>query len=96
MTFQFDEGDTVNQDNEKRLERERTELRELLSTKGGRRFIWRIFEEGYLFVTTFTKNSQTFFNEGKRDLALSKFNEVLDVDPFIFAKMVKEFRNNDE
>lgn len=90
------EGDRINAENDKRAKRDQNELRELLATKAGRRYVWKIFEEGYLFVTTFTKSSQTFFNEGKRELALNKLNEVLDVDPFIFAKMCKEFRNNNE
>jgi hypothetical protein len=90
------EGDRINAENDKRAKRDQNELRELLATKAGRRYVWKIFEEGYLFVTTFTKSSQTFFNEGKRELALNKLNEVLDVDPFIFAKMCKEFRNSNE
>ena len=88
----WDEKD-VEKETEEIIAREQRELHELLGTKIGRKAIYSILEDGYIFTTTFTKSSQGYVNEGKREMALKWFNRILDLDPFIFAKMCIEFRN---
>lgn len=90
------EGEAINKVNAERIRQNEKDLRELLENKIGRKFVFSILEEGYIFTTTFTKNSQGFFNEGKRDTALKWFNAILDLDPNIFALMCFEFRNKNE
>jgi hypothetical protein len=94
MSFYYD-GDNFNRDQENLLEQDKKDLQELLQNKIFRKFIFGILEEGYIFSTTFTKSSQGYFNEGKREAALKWFNKVLDIDPHIFARMCLEFRSRD-
>lgn len=93
MAYCPDEGQRHNEAMKKRVLEEREELGGLLSNAIGRRHIFRILEDSFIFATTFEKNSKSFFNEGKRDAALKLFNAVLDLDPYIFAKMCVEFRD---
>ena len=46
-------------------ERELADIAWLLSDRRGRRFMWRVFSNAGIFRTSFTGNSETFFNEGK-------------------------------
>ena len=67
-----------------------SDLRVVLDTASGRNIIWDILEKGMIFRTTYTGNSKSFFNEGKRSLALQIMNDVLEVMPTFFAMMIKE------
>ena len=96
MSSIYDEGERINKANEEKVFKERRDLIYLLDTLAGRKFIFGILEDGYIFTTTFTKSSQVYYDEGKRSMALKWFNAVLDIDPFIFAKMCREFRNKNE
>jgi hypothetical protein len=93
MTFNYKEGEEFNERQKKKILEEREKLRALLETKIGREHVFRNLEESFIFTSTFTKNSETFFNEGQRTGALKIFNAILDLDPSIFAKMCMEFRN---
>jgi len=48
----------------------------VMATKKGRWFMMRLFDMCRLFSTTFTGNSQTFFNEGVRSVALSYLTQI--------------------
>lgn len=91
--FDYNEGRKHNEAVKKEAVQEREELRQLLQTEVGQKFVFGIFEDSFIFTTTFTKSSESFFNEGKRDAALKLFNDVLDLDPYIFAQMCTSFRN---
>lgn len=69
-------------------------LRLLLASKGGRDFIWDIFEQSFVFRMSFTGNNTTFFNEGMRNVGNKILAKVMAVDKEAFMKMHKE--NNDE
>jgi hypothetical protein len=66
------------------------DLRQLLSTKWGRRLIWRILEKTGQHRTSFTGNSTTFFNEGQRNIGLWLVDEVLLADTEKYLLMIKE------
>jgi hypothetical protein len=65
----------------------------VLSLPEGRRLLWRIMEEASVFKTTFTGNSTTFFNEGKRSIGLMVLGEVMVASPEKFQQMQNEFSN---
>ena len=62
-------------------EQELDDVKQLLKTPFGKRFMRRLFEEGMIFHSTFTGNSRTFFNEGRRSLTLKFFADVTQVAP---------------
>jgi hypothetical protein len=58
----------------------------------GRRMMWRLFEICSVFRTTFTGNSTTFFNEGKRSVALELLADIEEVADDQYQKMKQEAR----
>jgi len=70
--------------------RHRDDLRKVLSSANGRRFVWRVISEAGIFKGSFTGNSGTFFNEGKRDMGLFILNDILKSHPDAFAQMQRE------
>lgn len=79
---------------EKELETERQneleDIKKILETEEGKRYFKRFFKMGYLFTTTFTGNSQGFFLEGHRNLALKVFNEICEASPQSIPKLIIE------
>jgi len=73
-----------------RRERELNDIRAVLSTREGRRFVWRLLTIGSLFRTTFTGNSTSFFLEGHRNVALLVLNDIQKVDPNSFGTLWAE------
>lgn len=71
-------------------ETELGDLRQLLSTKWGRRLVWRILDKTGQYRTSFTGNSTTFFNEGQRNIGLWLVDEVLSADTERYLLMIKE------
>ena len=53
------------------------DLKWVLSTRQGRRFMWKLLEGCNIFKSCFTGNSSTFYNEGRRDVGLEVFNKVV-------------------
>jgi hypothetical protein len=66
------------------------DIKVVLSTRAGRRFIWRHLTNAGIFQTTFTGNSATFFNEGRRDIGLKILAEVNAASPESYLQMMKE------
>lgn len=66
------------------------DLRAILSEPEGRRFVWRLLGFTGIFRTSFTGNSETFFNEGKRIVGLTVFADAHRVCPDLYAVMSKE------
>lgn len=74
-----------------RREREANELRWVLSTKQGRRFIWRQLSEAGVFQSSFnTNNAVMAFNEGRRNAGLQLLSEVMDTCPERYTEMLTE------
>ncbi|HLT01104.1 MAG TPA: hypothetical protein VK001_02955 [Geminicoccaceae bacterium] len=74
----------------KRAEEAAADLREVLSTEGGRRFVWRLLGDSGIFRTSFTGNSETFFREGERNVGLKVFNAIHQVCPDLYLVMQRE------
>ena len=79
----------------KRKEREKEieDLKKVLSLVEGRRLLWRLMGKAGVFHTSFTGNSTTFFNEGKREIGLLILNEVMNASPGHFTQMQNESVN---
>lgn len=66
------------------------DLRYVMSTEQGRRFMWQTLSKAGLYRTSFTGNSATYFNEGKRALGLELLADVQHHCPQHYIKMHDE------
>jgi hypothetical protein len=70
--------------------RQDDDLRTVMGTEQGRRFIWDLLGDAGVYRTSFTGNSETFFNEGKRQIGLSILGRITEVCPAEYLKMQQE------
>jgi hypothetical protein len=77
-------------------EQDKKDLRLLLSMPEGLRFFRKLFEEGKIFSTTFTGNSQTFFLEGHRNFALKIFHDCVEACPEVVPGLIIKKQNDGE
>ena len=97
--YAFDETEREKKKKEKKdilmreREREISDVKKVLSSAEGRRFIWKLMSEAGVFRTSFTGNSETFFNEGKRSMGLLILSEVNLANMGIFSQMQVESVN---
>lgn len=82
----------VMEKNRRRREEETNDLRAVLSSASGRRFVWRLLERGGVFRSSFNAESDSYtaFNEGRRNLGLLVLNDILEADPDAFTLMQRE------
>lgn len=66
------------------------DLRAVMSTAQGRRFLWRLLEQTGIYKLSYTGNSETFFNEGQRNIGLKLLAEMHRVDPEHYILMTQE------
>lgn len=66
------------------------ELRQICQDRKARDFIWRLLEKCGVYHESFTGNSTTFFNEGKRSIGLKIIADLMRADPRIYAQMCVE------
>lgn len=71
-------------------EQELNDIRFLLSREQGRRFLWRYLEICGVYRSSFTGNSQTFFNEGERNVGLKLLDDIMEAAPDAYLVMLKE------
>ena len=65
-------------------------LGETLATKQGRALVHWLLAECGIYSTSFTGNSTTFFNEGKRQIGLQVLARVTKDHPEAYLTMLKE------
>ena len=77
------EKDAKNQEDKdvKKREMELADISAILNTQDGIRFFKRLMEEGMIFRTTYTGNSNGYFNEGRRSLVLKFFDDICEACP---------------
>ncbi len=67
----------------------------LMSSRRGRRILWRLLELSGPFRLSFDSNAMKMaFNEGNRNLGNQLLNEVMTLCPELYPVMVKEQRND--
>jgi hypothetical protein len=76
-------------------EAEIADVKWLMSSKRGRRIMWRLLELSGPFRLSFDTNAMKMaFAEGNRNLGNQLFNEVMTLCPDLYPVMVKEQRND--
>jgi hypothetical protein len=83
--------ETAEQYHKRITDRDEEDLRSLLKTVYGKRFIYRIFKKCYIFGMPFVAGEPdtTAFNLGKQDVGKSLLAQVLDVRPEAYNEMLK-------
>lgn len=64
---------------------ELAELRAILKTEGGRKFVWRVLEQCRLYAPV-----DTMVDEGKRRVGLFLLTEVIEAEPSAYITMMQE------
>lgn len=76
-----------------RSERQYDDLRIVLTSRAGRRFIWRLLEEGRVFHSTFHTDAGVMaFGEGKRAGAIALINELVARHYDAYLQMQHEYQ----
>lgn len=88
--FDTSRPERVGQDPKLKKQVEANDIKWLMSSKQGRRIVWRLLDKAGVFRTSFTGNSETFFKEGMRNLGLFLVAEVMEHSPDAFALMLAE------
>lgn len=72
-------------------QRHADDVKQVMSTVQGRRFVWGLLDQAGVFRISFTGEvNSTIFNEGNRNSGLSLFNNVLKFCPELYLKMAAE------
>lgn len=78
-------------------ENEETDIKWLVSTKRGRRIVWRMLEQAGVFKLSFNTNSMMMaFNEGNRNAGNRLLATVQECSPESIVLMMKEAKSDDE
>lgn len=72
------------------MKAEKEDLAKFLNTVGGKSWIRNIARRNMVLAQgMFTGNSTTFYNEGKRDVALAILKDAQEADPEAYASIIK-------
>lgn len=79
-----------------RKEREDDDLKQVMNTESGRRFIWKTLSASGVFHSSFSSDPySTAFNEGARNKGLELFNNVMSVCPDLYLVMAEEAKEQE-
>ena len=79
-----------------RIERqnEESDIKWLMSSKRGRRFVWRLLEQAGVFRSSFNTNAMAMsFGEGNRNYGLKLLNSIATLFTELYPTMIKEQKN---
>lgn len=90
--------ETPEQYNERMRKRDIEDLRSILKTVYGRRFVWRMMGLAGVFRQSFIAGEadSTAFNEGRRSIGNTLLSEVLEVKPESYTEMAKAAKEDDD
>ena len=81
----------------KELELElKNDIRTIVSTPAGRRFLWWLLSITGPHLPSYTGNSDTFFNEGRRSVGLEVEHRLVAADPATYLAMIREGKEETE
>lgn len=66
------------------------DLRVVMSTGEGRRFMWRLMAKCRAFTSIHENSAKIHYNSGQQDLGFFLLNEIDEADPEMFFKMRNE------
>jgi len=78
-----------------RQERNEEELRQLLSHRMGRNFIWNVLSQCGVYRSSFNgDHTSTIFNEGKRSIGLWIMEQIMAADDSAYLRMQREAKDD--
>lgn len=69
---------------------ELADMKHLMSDPVNRRVMWKFLTKGNIFRKTFTGNSSSFYLDGKRELTLEVYQDIMLACPELFWKAQQE------
>jgi hypothetical protein len=90
-----EEQEEKTEERERAFQIEKEDLRFILSTRIGRRFVWRLLENSGVFSTSFSSDALlTAFKEGNRNTGLSLLTAIQDADAEKYCEMLRESKED--
>lgn len=77
----------------RKRDRDINDLRVIIATVEGRRFLWRLLSEGKIFVDGYVhgdKGYGTTYSAGRRSVGLWSLAEIMEAKPEAFMQMQRE------
>lgn len=78
-----------------RRRRELADVALVLSSIEGRRHYWRMLTTCGIFMSSFTGNNTTFYNEGMRNIGLILLADMNEADPEAYLKCITESKQQE-
>jgi hypothetical protein len=75
---------------DERRRREIADLRDVLSTRSGRRFLWRLLSHCRPFASIWESSARIHYNSGQQDVGHFILSEIQSADQESFFLMMKE------
>ncbi len=70
------------------------DIRDILKTEAGRRFMWRYLDECGVFRSSYdASGSKVYFNEGMRNIGNQLLADITEASPEVFAQMILQHNN---
>lgn len=84
--------------NDRRRERELSDIRFILKSPEGRRFYWRLMEKGKIFhdIFCFEQTNSTNYNLGRQSISRDFLNDLLEAKPDAYGQMQQEREAEEE
>lgn len=77
-------------------DQETADMKAILATDSGKRFIRRLLRFCGVFQTSFTGNSRTFFLEGQRNVGLMLITEIGAIDKHLLADLLVKDKKGEQ
>jgi len=75
---------------------EQADLKFVLASAQGRRILWKYLSVSGVYEQSFTGNSTTFFNEGRRSIGLLILADIMEANPESYLQMMMESKGDDQ
>jgi len=70
---------------------EKADVKDILSLKAGRRFIWKYLNKCSIYQTSVSADPyMVYFNEGMRNIGLQLMDDINSCDPELYMQMLRE------
>ena len=91
-------SETADQYAKRMFDREREDLRSILKTPYGKRFVWKWLSRCGVFRQSFVQgeSDSTAFAEGRRSIGNALLMEVFDVRPESYVEMTKAAKEDED